>query len=478
MSRIAILEKYKKMSVVSKATLWFMISSFIQKGLSFVVTPIFTRLLTQEQYGLYSVFSSWLQILAIISTFRLDYSVFNKGMSKYPDKRDEYTSSMLGVTTIITTIMLIGYLIFAKQINAMTELSFVVMMALFVELYARAAVNFWSLRERYEFHYKNVVAYTLIVAILNSGLSILAVIMFEDKGVARILAGALVHAVGGIIIFMLLLKRGKKLWNFEFAKFAVTFNIPLIPHYFSTYIIEQADRIMIQKLVSFEAAALYSVGYTIGGMVKIFTAALTNTLIPLQYNLLGNKQYDELGKNIKSIMLAMVGLVVMVAAAGPEIVLILGGESYLAARAVIPAVASSVYFSFLYTLLANIEFYFDKNKFAMKISVVGAIANVVLNIAIIPVFGYVAAAYTTLFSYVIYAVGHIIYVNRILMSQETSISFPVGFLLKLGALSVVASVLIGLLYDYFIIRCLLVAVICLVVLYNREFLIRLLKKNK
>ena len=45
---------------------------------------------------------------------------------------------------------------------------------------------------------------------------------------------------------------------------------------------EQSDRIMIQKLIDFGAAALYSIAYTVGGIVKIFISALTNTLIPLQ----------------------------------------------------------------------------------------------------------------------------------------------------------------------------------------------------
>ncbi len=477
MKKNMVFSTYSRMSVVSRATLWFMVSSFVQKGLSFITTPIFTRLMSQEQFGLYSVYTSWLQIMIIISTFRLDYSVFNKGMSKYPEDRDGYTSSMLGLTTVITTILFVLYLIFSRQINSITELSTIIMCAMFVELYANCAVSFWSLREKYDFRYKAVVFYTLATAIFSSVLGIVSVIAFEDKGAARILSGVLVHALGGMAIYYVIFKRSKKFWSLDYSKYAVVFNIPLIPHYFSTYMIEQADRIMIQKLVSFEAAALYSVAYTVGGLVKIFTAALTNTLIPLQYRLLEKKDYHSLNKNIIAVMLSVVCLLLLIALAGPEIILILGGEEYMPALGVIPPVAASVYFSFLYTLIANIEFFFGKNKFAMKISIVGAMVNVLLNLLLIPRFGFVVAAYTTLFSYIIYAVGHMFYVKRILKTEDAESGLNNRLLLGMGIISMVGCILLGFLYGTRILRVILGILILFVVFINRKTLLGILKKK-
>ena len=44
-------KQYKKMSVVAKAAMWFTFSTVLQKGISFITVPIFTRLMTTEQYG-------------------------------------------------------------------------------------------------------------------------------------------------------------------------------------------------------------------------------------------------------------------------------------------------------------------------------------------------------------------------------------------------------------------------------------------
>ena len=111
------IRKYSKLSIVAKARMWFMVCGVLQKGIAVITTPIFTRLLSTTQYGEFTIFNSWLQIFTIITTFRLDFSVFNKGMSKYPDRRDEYTASMQSAMSLLTSAVFIVYLFFSKQIN-------------------------------------------------------------------------------------------------------------------------------------------------------------------------------------------------------------------------------------------------------------------------------------------------------------------------------------------------------------------------
>ena len=95
--------KYKGISVIARASFWFMFCGILQKCVSLVTTPIFTRMLTTEEYGEFTVYLSWLNLFSILTTLRLDYAVFNKGMATYPEDRDIYTSSMQFATSIITS---------------------------------------------------------------------------------------------------------------------------------------------------------------------------------------------------------------------------------------------------------------------------------------------------------------------------------------------------------------------------------------
>lgn len=469
--------KYHNMGIIARATFWFMICSLIQKGLAFISTPIFSRLMSRSQFGQYTAYLSWLQLIQIITTIRLDYGVYNKGMSKYSDDRDGYASAMFGLTTILTTAVVAVYSLFWGKINEIIGLPTIVIIGMLLELYILPAISFWSLRERYEFHYQKVITATILLTVLNTGLGILGVLLVEEKGIARILSCVVAQLIVGIPVISLLLRNNRNIINVKYWKFAFLFNIPLIPHYFSTYAVEHSDKIMIQKMVGLEAEALYGIAYNIGGIIKIFTSALSNTLVPLQYQMLGNKEYKKLQDLLLKIMLIVAGSVCLLSSIGPDIVYIMGGKSYHEGIYVIPPVAASVYFSFGFTLYANIEFYLDRNKYAMYISFIGALVNLLLNYLAIPRFGFVAAAYTTLFSYGIYFVGHVIYVELIMKKQTYENCFKAIPLIALGVGSAICCYLIGLTYSYPIIRYSLVLIGIIIGCINSQKIIELLKKG-
>ena len=86
----ALLNKYKDLPVQMKASLWFLLCAFLQKGVSFFTTPIFTRLLTTEEYGQYSVFNSWYSIVAVFVSLNLSYGVYAQGLVKFEDERNQF----------------------------------------------------------------------------------------------------------------------------------------------------------------------------------------------------------------------------------------------------------------------------------------------------------------------------------------------------------------------------------------------------
>ena len=92
---MGIYKQYNNLSVPVKASLWFIACFVIQRGLQFIGMPIFTRIMSQEDYGVYSVFFSWTNILCVISSLNIYSGVFNKAAVKYEDERDEYISRIL-----------------------------------------------------------------------------------------------------------------------------------------------------------------------------------------------------------------------------------------------------------------------------------------------------------------------------------------------------------------------------------------------
>lgn len=480
MAKASIISKYKSLPLAAKATLWAMVAGTLQKCVSLITTPIFTRLLTTEQYGQFTAYNSWMNIFVMFTSFNLAYAVFNKGMSKYPEDRDGYTSAMLGTTTLLTLFWLFVYLIFQNEINSLTELSTPITMLMFVEMLFYQAVTFWTLRQRYEFRYKSVVIVTLLNVILNAVIGVVAVILTTEKGISRIVFSAVINSLFGLVLYIVVFWRGKRFINWEYTKFAILFNLPLIPHYLSTYILDQADRVMIQKMCGLQFVGIYGVAYSIGMVMKIFAGAFNQAMTPWLYQSLEKKEYDGINKTTTPIMILFAtGLLVFMAVV-PETMRLLAGESYYEAIYIIPSVTSSIFFTLMYNWYSNVEFFFDANKFTMIMSCLGALANIVLNYIFIQIFGYVAAGYTTLVCYVIFAAGHFGFAQYIAKKKIGRVIFDWKPIIGISLSLITLTIFMTFTYKVVVIRYGFLAFVCLCLVVKRnavkQYLNILLKK--
>ena len=474
-----ILQKYKAIPVAAKCSIWFAIASIFQKGISLITTPLFTRILTTDQYGEFSVFQSWYQIISILATLNLYYGVFNNGMTKYPKDRDRYTSSMQGLSTVITLLLFCVYLPFKDFFNELTGLSTLLMVTIFAECLMAPALAFWSARQRYEFKYVALVAETVFNAIVSPVIGLIAVNLTEEKGVARILSAALVNVCIGLFFYVLNFSRGKSFFNKEYWVFALKFNIPLVPHYFSAIILAQSDRVMVERMVGETAVAIYSVAYTFSMVMNIVTSSINSSYAPWTYHKLKEGNIEALKKNTTLLVLGVAMVTLLPVLVAPELMWIIAPPEYAEGVWVVPPVSTSVFFSFVYCLYGNVEFYFEKNKFIMIGSVVSAIANVVLNAIFIPIFGYVAAAYTTFICYALFAFAHYLFMRRV-CKEELNVKsvYNDKMFLLITLAYLICMALAMCLYNFVILRYAILVIAFIVLVIKRKFVINLIKNIK
>lgn len=453
-----LLEKYHKIPAPVKASLWFTICNIIQKGISLLSMPIFTRLLTTAQYGEYTNYQAWYQIISIFATLNLYYGVFNNGMTKYPDDRDRFTSSMTGLTTVLTAALFVVYIIAPSFWNGVLDLSSLYVFAMFIELFFVPAFNFWAAKERYDYKYRKLVVVTLIMAFGSPILGVLTVLNTEYKAEARVLSYVFVQVCIGLFFYIYNMVRGKTFYVRDYWKFALVFNIPLIPHYLSSQILNQADRIMIANMIGKGEAAIYAVAYNVGTIMQIVITAINNSFTPYMYKSIKSREYEGIYRNSR-IILSLVGFACIGAMAlGPEIIRIFASRDYYDAIWVIPPVACAIYFKFLYPLFSTVEFYYEKTGFVMIASCLGAVANIILNYIFIKIYGYYAAGYTTLFCYILYSFAHYFFQRKVAAEHEIqSALFDMRYILLFSAFMLAAMVFMLFLYPYRILRYLVCA---------------------
>ena len=471
-----IIDKYKKIPLPAKASLWFVFCSILQKGISFITVPIFTRIMSTTEYGVYSTYLSWYQMLLIFTSLNLYYGVFNNAMVKFQDRRDQYISSMQGIVIVLTFAFFCVYLAFTEAINDFLGLSTPLVLLLFVELLVTPALQFWTVRNRFEYKYRSIVAVTLAKSILNPILGIVFVLFSSQKDIARVASVVLVEVCfcGAIAIYQFY--RGKKFFDKEFWKFAILFNIPLIPHYLSGTILSQSDRIMIGKLVDNSAVAFYSVAYNIGVVINIIVTSINSSLTPWMYQKIQEAKAHEMKKIINLLLILMAALVLMVEFLTPEAMMILASKEYAGAVYVIPPVAASTFFFFMYNVFANVEFYFEERRFVLIGSVMAAVLNLLLNWIFIPVFGYYAAGYTTLICYIIYGLSHLGF-SRLVIKKHLNDEqvFDGKFIIFMSAIVVATTVGLNYLYSFNALRYSILSIILVVIFIKRQAALNILK---
>lgn len=471
--------KYNSLSVQVKAAMWFVFCSVMQKGIKFITVPIFTRIMTADEYGEYSLYLSWLEILTIITSLYLYHGVLNNGLTKFDTDRVAYISSMQGLTITINVVVFIIYLLFSKVLNRLIGLPTIMIYFMFLEMLVTPALAFWSGKQRFEFKYKRLVVITLLKCMLDPIIGLVAVMYSDNKSLARIISIVVVEVAICGSIMLLQFYKGKKFFVSKYWKYGMRLALPLLPHYLSGTVLNQGNRILIDKLVGTAEVAYYSVAYSIGMVAQLFTSAINNSFIPWMYQKIKANEITDIRKTINGLMFFVTGCTVFLMLFSPELVLVFGSDVYREAVGVIPPIAASVFFIFLYNMVAIPQFYYEKTKFLLVSSLVAALMNILLGYFFIGQFGYLAAGYTTLLCYIFYSMGHYFISCRITRKYLPGINFyDIKVILYCSIIVVLAAIFCNFIFEKILVRYIISVTLIFIAILKRKSIVSILMKNK
>ena len=456
----------KKKNSALKAGVWYTISNFFVKGIAFFSMPIFTRLMTSHDIGVFSNIVSWFHVLAIITTFEI-YSSVSIARFDYKEDLDTYISSNLFLGTIITLFFYILALILHVFVEDFLMIDFATLNIIFIYLLVYPSVQMYQIRKQIGYEYKPIIVVSLLSAVLSTGISVLLVILMQNQLMGRIIGYFVPLIIISFVVYIMLLKKGKRISK-KYWKYALMVSFPLIWHLLAGYLLSSSDKIMITKIISPEANALYSVSYTISTIANILWMSMNSAWSPWAYERMDKKDYKSLKENSKPYLLFFVVVVISMLLLTPEILLIMGGKEYMEAKYVMPPVMIGYIFQFVYSFYVNIEFYHKKQKNIAIGTIVAAIINIILNAIFIPMFGYIAAAYTTLIGYISLFTIHYLFVRKLKCTSWYDTKF-FAFVLGLSLLSIF---IFNFLYSFDIIRYIVFGLLAL------TFLVFMIRKRK
>lgn len=472
----ALWNKFRNMPENLKATLVFAIASFATSGINYLTTPIFTRLLSGEEYGTVAVYNSWYSIVRVFASMTLIFpGILNVGLYEHSHNRWRYLSSMLGITTLCSLVLGIVYALCPGAFRSLLGLPHSLMVLMLASCFALPATTMWTMKQRYEYRYKSTFFVSVGSAVLAQAVAVAAVMLSGDHlDRVRLWSAGLVNMAVGLVLFACILRKGKVFVDLPLWKKTFLVAIPLIPHYLGGELLSSMDKIMIDAMVGKTEAGIYALAAILSAMGILLWRALTVMFNPFVNAKLGSRDFGAIRETVKPLMLVVGVMCVIASLAAPEIIRLLATEEYLAGVFVVPPVAAGIFIHAMYDTFAAVSFFHKKSTRIMAATLTAAAVNLVGNYIGIRLFGYIAAGYTTLLSNMVLTAMHYRSARRI----EKEEVYDPRFSLRAVALVTAGCLLCNFLYPFALIRYLCIAALLALLWTRRKSIVGMLMAMK
>lgn len=435
--------------VLLKSGVWYTVCNFLFKAMTFFATPFFSRILTKGEMGSFTNFSSWLLILTVITAFDLQQSIILLKQER-EDDMDSYIFSILSLTTVANIIFYVIVMANKAFFLEMFGIEEEYLYLMFLYLLFTPAYQMYITKHRAYYKYKSFVAITGICIVSSVVLSVVFLLTMSNKLTARLWGNYLPFIVVGIILYIAIVIKGKKI-KLSYWKYSMALCLPLVPHVLSLFLLGSSDKIIITKYSGVELTAMYGIAYLIYNIVSVLFDSLNKAWTPWLIENLHKENHSAIKKFSRYYILIFSVIVLGTLLLAPEAVFILGGSKYKGAEYCVPPMVASCFVQLIYTMYVNIEFYKKKTVMVSVATISATAINIVLNLIFIPMMisqGHIVAAYTSLVGYLALFIIHFYIVKRMDMTKVYDTKFNIISIGVILVLSFIATIL----YRYIVIR--------------------------
>jgi len=467
----------KKKYNILKAASWYTIGNILINGVGFFVLPIFTRLMSTHEYGIYSVYSSYLNILSAVIMFGLSSTI---AIAKYAKEVEfeTYFSSILLIPLALTGVCVViinGYIWMLGDVLSMDARLW---NCLLISAMCAAACGIIGARLVLEGRYTLYMAYSGIHTIGNVALSLLlcyTVYRTENIHLARVYGSTTAAVISAV--FLVLATKTRIRINKNCVKYSLVWGIPLLFHTLATVVLMQSDRILIRYMDTYSSAGIYAVATTIVAIPMVLQQSFNQAWTPWFYGKLEAKDYKQIRwLNDRYIVLygvIIAGFMIL----GPDVIRLFTEKSYWSCIFSLLPLAISVFAELIYSIPVSVESYNKKTTYIMTATLITVVINIVLDVFFIKTFGYHGAAYATALSKLILFLIHVHFSRKLDKNAMFSGKVVVLCILVLAMLNIVIITTMDLVFIRYIILATVMILAGWYTIKNREAMLSKLREK-
>lgn len=408
----------------NKVAFFNILSTMLLRGISLFTAPLFSRMLGTNGYGVVSIYTVWMGVLAIAFTLQTNGTLVNARV-EYPEERQNaYQSSVMTLSLLFWLACSAVVILFLPQVSALLKLPWALVLLMLFHAFGNFCFNFLNSKFTYEFKAdKNMVA-SVGVTLATLVLSVILILLLPEEinYYGRIFGMALTYGILGVGICVYVLAKGKTFYNREYWHLALTLALPVVFYGLSDILLGYCDRVMLQQMMSESMVGQYSLAYSFGGIMFTIFAALNNSWTPFFFEDMKQGRKAQLRSQAKNFLEVFTVLSIGFILLSREVYHVFASQDFWPGTMLIPVFVASYYLNFLCTFPVNYEYYYKKTKVVAVVTVLASLVNIGLNYVLIRSIGMPGAAVATMISHGLQLLMHYGYVRYVLKQGE----YPFG----------------------------------------------------
>ncbi len=379
----------------------------LPKVASLFVLPLITPFLTKVDYGVMGTIGSYIYATSVLQLLGLEVVIFN-AYYHHPSQYKWYWRQLFGFTFLwslvyIALVSLLLYFIIPPEASQY-KWQIIGMRVIPLLLFGPAemlATAYYILKQKAW----PIASRALLAGFISVALNYYFIAQLKMGYYGWMIADFISGMISGIIFCLPLFTSWKltPIFNFKWRliKQALKVSLPVIPHNYSSYMLDSSDRLIMERFGTPTAEiGRYSLAYSFGKYTDTVTNALNQAIGPSLLNFIREKKWKDYARLTFSFQALMLITCFTLSLWVPQwLPLLVRNKELLDINYLVAVIVMSYSYRPMYIGCVQIAFYYEKTKILWRITFVAGVINIILNLIFIPFFGIMAAACSTFIAF-------------------------------------------------------------------------------
>ncbi|MCB5257638.1 MAG: oligosaccharide flippase family protein [Candidatus Cloacimonadaceae bacterium] len=403
----------------------YTLGNILNRSITFILVPLYTRVLVPADYGKLELVNSIGAILAILYGLLIETG-YSRMFFKYKDPEWRKSLYFSGQVFNIFCCIIVGLFTFIyaneianKILNFPEGIIFLKLITIITLLKVLTNIPMYNIRNREKASL--FISINGAYLLLNTLLSIYFLV-FRKLGVSGILYAQILSGIMELVaLYYFTWDQFSFRFSFEGLKKMLAFSIFLVPSNISSFILNYSNRYFLSAYMDLKEVGLYSLGAKLAAVIPfLFTEPVKMAFSPYIYNIIDDPQKckQQVADFSRIFFVGLAIVATLISLFAKEAIAIIASTNYSGSHSIVFFLSFSYLFMGLAGIIVNCIHISLKTWIVTLVWIFSAVINIVLNVLLIPKYGRMGASIATMISSLLIVILYFVAVHFV---------YPVNF---------------------------------------------------